>query len=258
MAPSGGPSTSLGGGVPALPELTEDVVRSWNRTQLHAALFEYRLLDDARFADDVEQLRGRLLAHARAQAASLPGACPAADRGPSWRTQWRPSWRTGPASAPRPYWCPVTSDRLPSPPSVDLGGGAPVSPVRHWAVRAPSPLRHSDAGAQPASGVRGGGGQPPPRRSVRGAGPGGHAPRECSGRARSGGPGGLAPPPLDVDGLRRRRGRPGLRLRGLHGSLGERNVPGARSQTPPHRPQSPAASRLRRRTAPDRLLQPLR
>ena len=54
MAPSGGPSTSLGGGVPAIVDLTEDVVRSWNRTQLHAALFEYRLLDDARFDDNIE------------------------------------------------------------------------------------------------------------------------------------------------------------------------------------------------------------
>ena len=71
MAPSGGPSTSFGGGVPALSELTEELVRSWNRTQLHAALFEYRLLDDARFDDDPAQLRGRLLAHARAQAAAF-------------------------------------------------------------------------------------------------------------------------------------------------------------------------------------------
>ena len=56
MAPSGGPSTSLGGGVPAIADLTEDVVRSWNRTQLQAALFEYRLLDDTRLDDDTEQL----------------------------------------------------------------------------------------------------------------------------------------------------------------------------------------------------------
>ena len=32
MAPSGGPSTSLGGGVLALADLTEEVVRSWKRT----------------------------------------------------------------------------------------------------------------------------------------------------------------------------------------------------------------------------------
>ena len=76
MAPSGGPSTTFGGGVPALAELTEDVVRSWNRTQIHAALFEYSLLDDARFDDDVEQLRGRLLAHSRAQAAAFQALAP--------------------------------------------------------------------------------------------------------------------------------------------------------------------------------------
>ena len=76
MAPSGGPSSSLGGDVPAIANLTEDVVRSWNRTQLHAALFEYRLLDDARFDDDVEQLCGRLLAHACAQAAAFQALAP--------------------------------------------------------------------------------------------------------------------------------------------------------------------------------------
>ena len=76
MAPSGGPSTSFGGGVPALSELTEELVRSWNRTQLHAALFEYRLLDDACFDDDPAQLRGRLLAHARAQAAAFQALAP--------------------------------------------------------------------------------------------------------------------------------------------------------------------------------------
>ena len=56
LVPSGGPSTSLEGGVPAIADLTEDVVRFWNCTQLHATLFEYCLLDDTRFDDDTEQL----------------------------------------------------------------------------------------------------------------------------------------------------------------------------------------------------------
>ena len=54
MGPSSGPSTSVRGGVLAIADLTEDEVRAWNRTQLHAALFEYNLLDDTRFGDDTE------------------------------------------------------------------------------------------------------------------------------------------------------------------------------------------------------------
>ena len=70
MAPSGGPSSSFGGGVPPLAALTEDEVQSWNRTQLHTALFEYQLLSDVRHDEDTESLRARLVAHVRAQTAA--------------------------------------------------------------------------------------------------------------------------------------------------------------------------------------------
>ena len=70
MAPSGGPSSSFGAGVPPLAALTEDEVQSWNRTQLHTALFEYQLLSDVRHDEDTESLRARLVVHVRAQTAA--------------------------------------------------------------------------------------------------------------------------------------------------------------------------------------------
>ena len=117
MAPSGGPSTSFGGGVPALSDLTEELVRSWNRTQLHAALFEYRLLDEARFDDDPAQLRGRLLAHARAQAAAFQALAPqpsGAPAGASNRVQAGdlvPPVLPGRTGAPSPVTPPITALR---------------------------------------------------------------------------------------------------------------------------------------------------
>ena len=139
MAPSGGPSTSFGGGVPALSELTEELVRSWNRTQLHAALFEYRLLDDARFDDDPAQLRGRLLAHARAQAAAFqalaqqPTGAPAGAPSGVQAGALAPPVHPGRTGAPSP----VTAFRHRPPstsegehPSVPFGTGPYVRP-RH-------------------------------------------------------------------------------------------------------------------------------
>ena len=114
MAPSGGPSTSLGGGVPAIADLTEDVVRSWNRTQLQAALFEYRLLDDTRLDDGTEQLRGRLVAHVRAQAAAFQALAPQ----PSGAPAGAPTGVQAGALDP-----PVLPGRT--------GATSPVTPTRH-------------------------------------------------------------------------------------------------------------------------------
>ena len=117
MAPSGGPSTSLGGGVPAIADLTEDVVRSWNRTQLQAALFEYRLLDDTRLDDGTEQLRGRLVAHVRAQAVAFQALAPqpsGAPAGASNRVQAGdlvPPVLPGRTGAPSPVTPPITALR---------------------------------------------------------------------------------------------------------------------------------------------------
>ena len=109
MAPSGGPSTSLAGGVPPLADLTADEVQSWNRTQLHTALFEYQLLSDVRPDEDTESLRARLAAHVRAQTAAHQAL---AQQPPAGRTAKTPA----PAAVPShpgaplpPYNAPVAA-----------------------------------------------------------------------------------------------------------------------------------------------------
>ena len=71
MAPSGGPSTSRGGGAAPLGTLTEDEVASWTHTRLLQALYEYELLDPAVADADTASLRARLLANLRTQAAAF-------------------------------------------------------------------------------------------------------------------------------------------------------------------------------------------